>query len=262
MKKFFRFLFDTDRGPAFVWFVGSVCSILLSFLLAPLAALVPERAEPLVSIAIFLPHVCGGLAALAAFLFTLLKRDWPRAGHQILLGFGMFFVLLVEGGLFAVLSPAVALLGPDGPWLAPVGESPFPFAVECRRANPFLSSPPEKRLAFPSGNRVSLVRDDRNGNRNLAVYDLGDGTFLLAAGNPRHLRSGRTFYRVDPAAETVTPLPRDCADRDDAPVARYRGQFDFLGAFVPPKPGDHEAALFGAPDSDAPAPLATEGGAE
>jgi hypothetical protein len=247
MKKFFRILFDTAWGPAAFCLLVLVAANVFCFG----AYLLQNRIDGfwlgLAGIVFFvLPLGVVFIAAVAAFVRFLRQRRWGRAAAQT----GLIAIALLTGLSLAAgfhelfFADSRIESDPELLWCSTGRATPLPFELRIRSTRfEWFPDPPDvrydKRIAFPSGNRVDLERKDAEYGIT-AAYALSDGAFLLVDGVDAGL--DRRFFRIDPAAGTVEPL----AGAGDSAGRR------FLGLVLPE----------GTFDSDAPDPLAPEGGAE
>mgnify|MGYP007070203807 CR=1 FL=1 len=199
-NRFFRLLLDSAWFPAVAWVGGVAVFLGAAIVAAPVRHWCGRWAEDGLGWAALGLVLVLSVAGMVAFVRSLLGRRWGRAAVQLLLG-AVAVVLAGVGGICAdFLAWEVASRTPGGiPWASTPGDAPMPFAIECRRAHPFLAEY-DKQVAFPSGRRFGLY-PDAGGYGDTAVYLLDSGRYAIAEG--MRLRRDRRVYRIDPAAESV-----------------------------------------------------------
>lgn len=229
-NRFSQLLFDSVWFPAVAWvismwlFLGVGIVVLMSNLTRDLA---PGHwiANGLLACAALLLVMVFTVTGLVAFVRSLLGLRWRRAAVQLL--FGVVAVVAAAGGTVAGGWLAYRLTD-AGEWQSTPPDAPIPFAIESRRAHPYLGMY-SKRIAFPSGRFRQLIslRLERGVNADFAVYGLDSGRYAIADG----LKSGRhhNVYRIDPEAETVDFLHEGAWFRlppDPVGVGWWRGNGD------------------------------------
>ena len=199
VRNFFRILFETAWGPVAACAAAAAFTLLVCVAADTLCDLFGAWPANILSVLALLLLLAAAVAALAAFVRALVRRRWRRALVQSLLELGILaaFAAALLPAMFLGFDIAYRLLPGHRSWHAVPG-TPFPFAVEYRRAHPFLVEY-DKLIAFPSGKRFGLW-PDTGGNADFAAYALPDGTFALADG---FRFPPPSVYRIDPAAETV-----------------------------------------------------------
>lgn len=205
-NRFLRLLLDSAWFPSVAWLGGVAVFLGAAIAAAPVRHWCGRWAEDgLGWLALGLVLLLT-LAGLVAFVRSLLGRRWGRALVQLLLG-AVAVVLAAVGGICAdFLAWEVASRTPGGiPWASTQGDAPLPFAIECRRAHPFLAEY-DKQVAFPSGRRFGLY-PDAGGYGDTAVYLLDSGRYAIAEGLRPHM--DWYVYRIDPEAESVDFLYKE-----------------------------------------------------
>ena len=200
-NRFLRLLLDSAWFPAVAWLGGVAVSFGVDIVKAPVRHWCGQwAADGLEWLALGLVLLLS-VSALVAFVRSLRGRRWGRAVVQLLLG-GVAVVLAGIGGICAnFLAWEVAFRTPGGiPWKSTPQDAPIPFAIECRPANAFRDRY-DKRIAFPSGQRVRLGLEP-GGDAGLAVYALDSGCFAVAV-DVRRPGGPHRIYCIDPEAETV-----------------------------------------------------------
>lgn len=199
-NRFLRLLLDSAWFPALAWLAAVGGFLGVSVVWPPVRHWCGKWAADGLSFLAFAMVAVLSVSGLVAFVRSLWRGRWGRAAVQLLLG-GVAVVLAAVGGAGAfLLSWEVAVRTPGGvPWRSTAPDAPMPFAVEYRRAHPFLAEY-DKRIAFASGRRFGLY-PDCGGEGDCAVYVLDSGRYAIAEG----LRPAWDFrvYRIDPEAETV-----------------------------------------------------------
>lgn len=199
-NRFLRLLLDSAWFPAVAWVGGVAVFLGAAIVAAPVRHWCGRWAEEGLGWAALGLVLVLSVAGVVAFVRSLLGRRWGRAVVQLLLG-AVAVVLAAVGGICThFVAWEVASRTPGGiPWASTPGDAPMPFAIECRRAHPFLAEY-DKQVAFPSGRRFGLY-PDAGGYGDTAVYLLDSGRYAIAEG--MRLRRDCRVYRIDPEAESV-----------------------------------------------------------
>ena len=199
MKKFARFLFETDFGPFIAWWAvaGAFFGLLIILEVRGITALALAGVVLVALVGVSVMSMVG----VAAFVFALWRRRWNRAIGQLLLGVVSVPLFCLGALLSEVCGRSIACATSTGARRATVanGAGQLEFKVEYRPAHPFLAEY-DKCIMFPSGKRLGLW-PDTGGAGAFAVYRLPTGEYYLVDGLEHDFI--RNDYRVNVTNETV-----------------------------------------------------------